>query len=250
MTTESAREEHLVLLLGGSGRTGGRVLRQLLDRGVNVRAMVRTAARLPEGAAEEPGLTVIEADLLSLSDEEFQRHVAGCDAVISCLGHNIDPKGLFGPPRDLVTQATARVCRAIEALRPAEPVKFILMSSVSVNRPEGLDTRRGQFEKAILATLRALVPPAKDNQSAADFLCNGIGTGNAFVRWVVVRPDTLRDGDVSEYVLHGGLVSSLARADDSNMANVAHYMCELVVRPALFDHWAGKMPVVVNAAAG
>lgn len=35
------------LLVGGSGRTGLRTLRQLLDRGVEVRAVVRTASKLP-----------------------------------------------------------------------------------------------------------------------------------------------------------------------------------------------------------
>lgn len=154
---------------------------------------------------------------------------------------------MFGAPRDLVTRAATRVCRATEALRPAEPVKLILMSSVSVNRTGGLDTRRGKLELAIVAALRGLIPPARDNQSAVDVLSDRIGTANAFVRWVAVRPDTLREGDVSEYVLHEGLVSSLARPDDSNMANVAHFMCELVEGPALFDAWAGKMPVIVNA---
>ena len=33
-----------VLLLGGTGRTGGRALQQLLARGVSVRAIVRSAA--------------------------------------------------------------------------------------------------------------------------------------------------------------------------------------------------------------
>jgi len=57
-------------------------------------------------------------------------------------------RGAFGPPRDLVVQATTRLCRAIEAARPAMPVGFILMSSVSVNRPGRLDPRRGMFERA------------------------------------------------------------------------------------------------------
>jgi hypothetical protein len=43
-------------------------------------------------------------------------------------------------------------------------------------------------------------------------------------------------------------VASLARPDNTNMANVAHFMCELVEDPALFERWAGKMPVIVNAA--
>jgi hypothetical protein len=95
--------------------------------------------------------------------------------------------------------------------------------------------------------MRGLVPPAKDNQTAADFLCDQIPPHDPFVRWVVVRPDTLREGDVTEYALHEGLVASLAKADDTNMANVAHFMCELVQDQALFGTWAGKMPVIVNA---
>ena len=58
-----------VLLLGGTGRTGGRVLQQLLGRGLCVRAVVRSAERLPAGVADDPQLTVVVADLVSLSDE-------------------------------------------------------------------------------------------------------------------------------------------------------------------------------------
>lgn len=239
-------DRRTVLLLGATGRTGGRVLEQLLGRGVDVRAIVRSADRLPMGVATDPALTVIEADLLSLSDDELLRHVAGCDAVISCLGHRTHFRGVFGPPRDLVTQAVRRVCAAIGVLRPAEPVRLVVMSSVSVNRPGSLDRRRGSLERAFLWAVRGVVPPARDNQRAADFLAGGIGTTDPFVRWVVVRPDTLVEGDVSEYALDGGIVSSLARPNDTNMANVAHFMCELVEDPALFDRWAGKMPVIVN----
>jgi NAD(P)-dependent dehydrogenase (short-subunit alcohol dehydrogenase family) len=242
-------ENKTVLLLGGTGRTGGRVLQQLLARGVNVRAIVRSAGRLPEGAAADPALTVIEADVLSMDAAELRRSVTGCDAVISCLGHNISLRGVFGPPHDLVTKAVSRVCDVSGTLRPAQPVEFILMSTVSVNRPGGLDTRRGRFEKGAVAVLRALVPPAKDNQAAADFLYRSIGAADPFVRWVAVRPDTLREGDVTEYTLHEGLVSSLAKPDETNMANVAHFMCELVVDPALFAEWAGKMPVIINSVA-
>jgi nucleoside-diphosphate-sugar epimerase len=239
--------EQTVLLVGGTGRTGGRVLQQLLDRGVNVRAIVRSAERLPAGVEEDPRLTVVEAELLSLSDEDLQRHVRGCDAVISCLGHVTDLGGIFGPPRDLVTQAARRLCAAIEANKPVEPVKFILMTSVSVNRPGRLDARRGTFERAVLAVTRGVVPPAKDNQRAADFLCGEIGTNNPFVQWVVVRPDSLLDGDVSEYALHEGLVNGIFKPGSTNMANVAHCMCELATDSQVWDDWRGKLPVVVNA---
>ena len=45
------------------------------------------------------------------------------------------------------------------------------------------------------------------------------------------------------------LVSSLFVPDRTNMANVAHFMCELVTNPKVWDAWKGKLPVVINAAA-
>lgn len=241
--------EPTVLLVGGTGRTGRRVLEQLLGRDVDVRAIVRSAERLPAGVARNPTLTVVEADLLSLSDAELRRHIRGCGVVISCLGHVVSLKGVFGPPRDLVTQATTRLCHAIRAAQPATPVKFILMSSVSVNRPGRLDTRRGVFERALVAAIRGLLPPAKDNQRAADFLCKDIGADDPFVQWAAVRPDALLAGDVSEYALHEGLVSGLLKPGSTNMANVAHFMCELATDPEVWDDWRGRLPVIVNAGA-
>jgi len=238
-----------VLLVGGTGRTGQRVLLQLLGRGLRVRAIVRSAGKLPPGAANDPNLKVIEAGLLSLGDEELRHHLRGCDAVVSCLGHVISFKGVFGPPRDLVTRATTRLCRAIEALEPARPARFILMSSVSVHRPGGLDARRGRLERAFLWLLRGLLPPARDNQRAADFLLDGLGAGHPRVQWAAVRPDALLEGDVSEYTVHEGLVSSLSKPDSTRMANVAHFMCELATNDDAWGAWKGKLPVIIDAAA-
>lgn len=242
-------ESQTVLVVGATGRTGGRVVEQLLDRGANVRVIVRSAARLPEGVAARSGLQVLEADLLSLSAEELQRQVAGCDSVISCLGHTISLKGMYGSPRALVTQAATRLCDAIRATRPESPVRFILMSSVSVNHPGGLDTRRGVAEKALLALLRVVLPPSRDNQTATDFVYSSIGMSDPYVEWVAVRPDTLCEGDVTEYSLHETLVASLFKPDDSNMANVAHFMCELATDSRTWNVWKGKLPVVINARA-
>jgi hypothetical protein len=191
---------------------------------------------------------LVERSLLSLSDQELQQQVRGCDAVISCLGHVLNLRGVLGPPRDLVTRATARLCRAIEALRPARPTRFILMSSVSVHRPGRLDTRRGALARAFLWVLRGLLPPARDNQQAADFLHGQIGPASPFVEWAVVRPDTLLEGEVSAYRLHEGLVNGIFAPGQTNMANVAHFMCELATDPKAWADWKGKAPVIVNAA--
>jgi hypothetical protein len=239
-----------VLLLGGTGRTGRRVLAQLVSRGVGVRAIVRSSRGVHAGVAGSPGVEVVEANPLSLSSDELRRHLLGCTAVVSCLGHVLSVKGVLGPPRDLVTSATNRVCQAIEAARPASPIKLVLMSSVSVLQPGKLDARRGAFERAFLWLLRGLLPPARDNQQAADFLRQTLGADHPFVQWVVVRPDALLEGETSGYALHAGLVNSLFSPGRTTMANVAHFMCELVTDPGAWEEWKGRMPVVVDANGG
>ena len=209
-------------------------------------AIVRSAERLPAGAAEDPLVTVIEADLATMPVEALRQHVAGRDAVISCLGHTISLRGVLGPPRDLVEDAVRRVCRVIESLRPESPARLILMSSVSVNRPARADERRGAGERAFMWVLRGLLPPARDNQRAADVVALELGPENRFVEWVVVRPDTLVDGDPSDYQTHDGIVASLFRPATTRMANVAHFMAELATDEDTWRRWRGKMPVIVD----
>ena len=52
-----------------------------------------------------------------MSDDELREQVQGCDAVASCLGHNLTFKGIFGHPRRLVADATRRLCQAIKISR-------------------------------------------------------------------------------------------------------------------------------------
>ncbi len=185
---------------------------------------------------------------MALGGEDLVARVSGCDAVISCLGHVISVRGVFGPPYDLVTRATARLCQAIRDSQPHVPVKYILMSSVSVNHPGVPEARRGTLEKVVLRVLRGLVPPARDNQRAADFLHGEIAASDPLMQWVVVRPDTLVEGGASAYSLHENLVSSLFKPARTNMANVASFMCDLVTDAEIWARWAGRLPVIVNGS--
>ncbi len=216
---------------------------------MSVRAIVRSADRLPSGIDGDSRLTVVEADLLSLSVADLAQRIRGCDAVVSCLGHVASLRGIFGPPRDLVAQATRRLCRAIEEAKPPDPVRFVLMSSVTVNHPEGLDPPRGILDKMIVCALDAVLPPMRDNQGAADVLHDDIGAGGPYIQWVAVRPDTLLPGDVTEYELHETRVDSFVKPGSTNMANVAHFMCELVTDSDAWVRWRGRLPIVVNAPA-
>src|SRR5690606_3816207 len=103
--------------------------RQLLDRGHEVRAVVRSPERLPEDIRSRSGLTVIQGSILKFSDAELAELVSGCDAFASCLGHTMTLKGIFGPPYRFVTHTTRQLCRAVRNSNGARPARFVLMNT-------------------------------------------------------------------------------------------------------------------------
>ncbi len=135
-----------VLVVGATGMTGRALVAQLLSKGHKVRVMARSPRKLPANVLDHPNATVIEASVLDLTDEEMAEHVRDCDTVVSCLGHVMDLKGMFGDPRRLCTDATRRLCDAIGENRPTKPTKFILMNTVGVQNPD-LDEKRAWFER-------------------------------------------------------------------------------------------------------
>ena len=121
-----------ILVAGATGNTGRPLVEQSLALGHTVRVIVRSRQRLPAAVLEHPNITVIEASILDLSDEQMAEFVKGCDSVVSCLGHVISFKGIFGAPRKLCTDATRRLCAAIETNRPSSPAKSTSSLSLKV----------------------------------------------------------------------------------------------------------------------
>ena len=79
------------------------MVEQLLKRGQRVKIIVRSVKELSEKTLLNENLSVIQASVLNLGDEQLIEHVSDCDALASCLGHNMTFNGLFGAPRRLVT---------------------------------------------------------------------------------------------------------------------------------------------------
>lgn len=115
-----------ILVVGASGATGRLLVQQLLKRGHNVKVIVRSSDTLREVVHNHEHLSVIKASILDLSDAEMTRLVNGCAAVAACLGHNLSWRGIYGPPRRLVTDATRRLCNAIKENKANTPAKFVL----------------------------------------------------------------------------------------------------------------------------
>lgn len=236
-----------ILVVGASGATGRLLVEQLLIRGQNVKAIVRSPKSLPEPLKVAPRLSLIQASISELSDSEIAKHVDGCDAVASCLGHNLTLKGLFGRPRRLVTDAARRLCNATQLSNPEFPTRFVLMNTAG-NRNRDLDEPISFAQKCVIGLLRLLLPPHADNEDAADYLRTKIGQNDSLIEWTAVRPDGLVDNQsVTEYELYASPIrSAIFDAGKTSRINVADFMSDLIMDERIWHKWKGQMPVIYN----
>ncbi|MEZ4661835.1 MAG: NAD(P)-binding oxidoreductase [Caldilineaceae bacterium] len=235
-----------ILVVGASGATGRLLVEQLLNRGHFVKVIVRSPERLPAAWRHHERLSTIQASVLDLSDAELAEHVRGCDAVASCLGHNLTFKGVYGHPRRLVTDTVRRLSQAIKANRPAKPTKFVLMNTVG-NRNRDLHEPIPFAQHLVIGLLR-LLPPHVDNEQAADYLRTQIGRHDELIEWAAVRPDGLTNEEaVTAYdIFPSPIVSAIFGSGQTSRINVGHFMAELISNDECWQQWKGQMPVIYN----
>ncbi len=236
-----------ILVVGASGATGKQLVEQLLIQGHKVKTIVRSPKKLPESWKSNASLQIISASILDLTDKEMIEHVSDCHSVASCLGHNLNWKGIYGQPRKLVTDATRRLCKAIEVNKPKSPIKFVLMNTTG-NRNRDLNEPISFAQKCVISLLRLLLPPHVDNEKAADYLRTQIGQNNDFIEWVAVRPDGLtNEEEVTDYEIHASPTrSAIFNAGKISRINVGNFMARLINDNDLWNKWKGKMPVIYN----
>ena len=239
-----------VLMAGATGATGRLAAAELLKRGAEVRLIVRSPERLPEEIRRNEKAEIITGEISLLSTAELAEYLGGCDAAVSCLGHNLTLKGIFGPPRKLVTQACEKICRAAETAESQRVFRFVLMNTTG-NRNRDNREKLTVPERLAMTLIRLLVPPQRDNEGAAEHLRKTVGPRNATLEWVAVRPDSLVDQEaVTPYSLHPSpLRSAIFNPGRTSRINVAHFMASLLFDDELWQTWKGKMPVIYNEEA-
>jgi len=235
-----------ILIVGATGATGSLLVKDLLDRGEKVTAVVRSTEKLSELLANK-NLTVVEAAVLDLDEKAMAGLVEGCDAVASCLGHNLTFKGIYGKPRRLVADTARRLCKAIGTNQPTKPVKYILMNTSGM-RNRNLNEHISFAEKILVSLLRVLLPPYADSIEAAEYFRTQIGQNNTQIEWTAVRPDSLTDAEsVSPYEIHPSPIrSALFNPGKVSRINVARFMAELICDTPTWNRWKGQMPVIYS----
>ena len=101
-----------VAIYGATGKSGSRILKELVSRGHQVIAIVRDPAKLPQPGSD----VVIKQDDLS-DPKKIAAAVNGADAVISA----------YAPPQDDVDAIVGVTQRQVEALNHGSNVRLIVV---------------------------------------------------------------------------------------------------------------------------
>ena len=237
------------LVLGASGATGRLLVQRLLQKNIDVIAIVRNSSSLANINVSHPNLQIVEAEISEIQANDLTQYLTECEAVLSCLGHNLTFKGMFGHPRRLVTDAVKKVTSAIESISPNNKIRIILMNTTG-NSNRDIPEKPPFSQRLIISLLRLLLPPHVDNEKAADFLRVQVGQNNNHIEWVAVRPDGLINEDsVTQYDTHTSPTrNAIFDAGSISRINVADFMSELAVNSELWNKWKGQMPVIYNHA--
>ena len=100
-----------IALYGATGKSGSRILTELLSRGHQVTAIVRNPAKL----AEQPGLTVVQGDVSSA--DAITTKIEGADAVVSA----------YAPPPDDTDQLLPVTESFVAAVKEAGVPRLLIV---------------------------------------------------------------------------------------------------------------------------
>src|SRR3546814_5820551 len=92
------------LVVGASGATGKLLVDQLLGSGHSVKVIVRSTSTISDSWRTDDKVTIVWGNIDRMSVGDMVSHLADCQSVISCLGHTLTWKGMYGTKK-LVTDA-------------------------------------------------------------------------------------------------------------------------------------------------
>ncbi|GGA02937.1 NAD(P)-dependent oxidoreductase [Dyella caseinilytica] len=204
-----------ILVLGATGGTGRLIVRDALEKGHSVVALVRSTA-----GADLPGAELIEGD--ARDEVTLRRALDGCRAVISALGTGMGFRRV-----SLLTEVTRAL---ILAMTRSDVRRLVCISALGVGDSRG----RGAFvfDQLFQPLLLSQAYKDKNGQEAA--------IRASSLDWIIVRPGMLTNdparGSVRAIVdlasIKGGKV---ARAD------VARFVVEQLVT----NTWLKQTPLLL-----
>ena len=199
--TSTPREIKRLLVIGATGGTGEQIVRQALERGLEVTALARDPAKV---RATHPNLRVSRGDVLDPAT--LDAAVEGQDAVVSALGH----RRLFSPSR-VQSDGTRNV---LAAMAKHGVQRFVCATSLGLGNSVGRMGLPGTlfFLPVFLAIY--FWDKARQEQVIA----------RSDREWVIVRPGILTNGAKRGTYRHGVNAGSYLLPGRISRADVADFM--------------------------
>jgi putative NADH-flavin reductase len=190
-----------LLIIGGTGGTGKELIRQALEQGHHLTALVRNPEKVK---IVDPNLLLIKGNVLD--PDQVQKAVAGQDAVLSALGHK-----KFIIKTTILSAGTKNI---IDAMQKHNVRRFICITSLGIN-----DSR---FKLGLYYTLFVIpfivffyfLDKSKQERLIRE----------SKLSWTIIRPGQLTNGKKRGVYKHGPNVGNYITTKMISRADVAHFM--------------------------
>lgn len=192
-----------IVLFGATGKTGRELVKQGIERGHLITAIVRSPDKLN---VENSNLKIIKGNVLD--PVSFEMAFLDQDAVISALGHK-----RFIIPTNILSKGTKNI---ITAMNKYSVKRFICITSLGVN-----DSRFKLGLYYTFFTIPLLLLSYFLDKSKQEKL---IMKSN--LDWTIIRPGQLTNGAKRTNFKHGSNVGSYILTKMISRASVAHFILD------------------------
>lgn len=166
-----------IAVLGGTGKAGKYLIRELISQGYVVKALARDPRKME---LSDPSLSVIQGNAREY--ECIHRLLSDCDAVISTLG----------PSRNEPDTCSIAVGHIIKAMQVLNIQRFIEVAGLGIDTP---GDKKGILTRSLVAVMKLFASAViADRQKDYELL------GQSNILWTVVRCPMIKLSDVSRKV--------------------------------------------------
>ena len=190
-----------LLIIGGTGGTGQELIKQALEQGHILTALVRNPEKV---SITHQNLIVIKGNVLDY--DKVQEVVARQDAVLSALGHK-----RFFIKTNILSEGTRNIIRAMEEHNVN---RFICITSLGIN-----DSR---FKLGLYYTL--FVIPVIVFFYFLDKVKQEKLIQSSKLNWTIVRPGQLTNGKKRGKYKHGAKVGNYIFTKMISRVDTAHFI--------------------------
>lgn len=208
-----------IFIVGGTGKTGRELIKQGLERGHSITALVRNPEKIK---LNNPNLKIIKGNVLT--PESFEEDLHEQDAVLSALGHK-----RFIIPTRILSKGTKNI---INAMNKHNVKRFICITSLGVN-----DSRFKLGLYYTLFTIPFILLFYFLDKSRQERLIM-----NSDLDWTIIRPGQLTNGKKRTNYKHGLSVGNYILTKMISRASVAHFMLNQLDD----DIYLKKAPGIIN----